>query len=651
MTTLRQRGFWLGVVLGLMLVAVGVRAASSIFAGGGLPANGVNGNCLQFDNTQPNNAIWSSCGSGNLPNSVQGDTYFASATNTPATLAKSTSADRLLCNTGTNNNPAWCQADLTKAVTAILPSANGGTGMAFFTVAGPATSAKRFTFPNADATVLTDNAAVTVGQGGTGLTSGTNGGIPVFTGTTTIASSGVLTANAPVIGGGAGAVVSVGSRSGNTTVFATTSGALVSGNCLKADASGNVVDQGSACGGSGSPGGSNTQVQYNNSSSFGGSSGITLTATVAALANAHFPAPATKAISYTIACTDGPIYGNVASGGITITLPTTCASGHRFLVKKTSTSDTNAITVNTSSGTIDGAASVTIVSPNATGVYEFDGTNFQDITGGSPCPDPNVASAALIWNNTTKACTWTAGGLAIASGKVLTASNTITLAGTDGKTLTLNANLTLAGTDGTTITFQGTDTYVGRATSDTLTNKTLDCVAGTGNHCTFSFYPLWAAGVCQNVTASIGASMPASNAPTAACKTGTNTNFGVAQYTATTQSLQGFFQLPNDWVAAQTMTYELAYMDETTSAGNNVWTLSTSCVAAGSTLDPSWTDTTITDAAGTANQLNVANGNVTMPTCAARSLMFWKLTFTTQPTTSGTHDLVTLSLGMTRKPQ
>lgn len=48
-------------------------------------------------------------------------------------------------------------------------------------------------------------------------------------------------------------------------------------------------------------------------------------------------------------------------------------------------------------------------------------------------------------------------------------SATLTLA--DGKTLTASNTLTLAGTDGTTITFQGTDTYVGRATTDTLSNK------------------------------------------------------------------------------------------------------------------------------------------------------------------------------------
>lgn len=60
-----------------------------------------------------------------------------------------------------------------------------------------------------------------------------------------------FTANLPLIGGGAGAAPTVGTRSGNTTNFATTSGALPSGNCAKFDASGNIVDNGAACGSGG----------------------------------------------------------------------------------------------------------------------------------------------------------------------------------------------------------------------------------------------------------------------------------------------------------------------------------------------------------------------------------------------------------------
>lgn len=44
-----------------------------------------------------------------------------------------------------------------------------------------------------------------MGNGGTGLTAGTSGGILGFTGSTTLASSAALAANAPIIGGGAGA--------------------------------------------------------------------------------------------------------------------------------------------------------------------------------------------------------------------------------------------------------------------------------------------------------------------------------------------------------------------------------------------------------------------------------------------------------------
>jgi len=55
--------------------------------------------------------------------------------------------------------------------------------------------------------------------------------------------------------------------------------------------------------------------------------------------------------------------------------------------------------------------------------------------------------------------------------------STLTIA--EGKTLTASASITLAGTDATTITFQGSDTYTGRATTDTLTNKRITKRVGT----------------------------------------------------------------------------------------------------------------------------------------------------------------------------
>lgn len=59
--------------------------------------------------------------------------------------------------------------DLTAEVSGILASANGGTGNGFAKFAGPASSEKTFTLPNASAMILTDAAVVTVAQGGIGV--------------------------------------------------------------------------------------------------------------------------------------------------------------------------------------------------------------------------------------------------------------------------------------------------------------------------------------------------------------------------------------------------------------------------------------------------------------------------------------------------
>jgi hypothetical protein len=58
---------------------------------------------------------------------------------------------------------------LTLAWSGLLSGLRGGTNNGFFQVSGPVTSVKTFTFPNANANVLTDNALITVAQGGTGV--------------------------------------------------------------------------------------------------------------------------------------------------------------------------------------------------------------------------------------------------------------------------------------------------------------------------------------------------------------------------------------------------------------------------------------------------------------------------------------------------
>ena len=60
--------------------------------------------------------------------------------------------------------------DGSAALTQIIASTYGGTGNGFTKFSGATTSEKTYTLPNANATILTDNAAVTLAQGGTGAT-------------------------------------------------------------------------------------------------------------------------------------------------------------------------------------------------------------------------------------------------------------------------------------------------------------------------------------------------------------------------------------------------------------------------------------------------------------------------------------------------
>jgi hypothetical protein len=77
-------------------------------------------------------------------------------------------------------------------------------------------------------------------NGGTGLSSGTSGGVLCATASTTYAFSSTLTANAPLIGGGAGACLGTGSFSGNTTKSVSAAGSsFPSGQGGSWDANGN----------------------------------------------------------------------------------------------------------------------------------------------------------------------------------------------------------------------------------------------------------------------------------------------------------------------------------------------------------------------------------------------------------------------------
>lgn len=82
------------------------------------------------------------------------------------TIQLPSTAGTLLLNNGDGSSLTNLNAG--NIASGILSSARGGTGNGFTKFSGPASAEKTFTLPNANATILTDNAAVTIAQGGTG---------------------------------------------------------------------------------------------------------------------------------------------------------------------------------------------------------------------------------------------------------------------------------------------------------------------------------------------------------------------------------------------------------------------------------------------------------------------------------------------------
>ncbi len=165
---------------------------------------------------------------------VQGDILYGSGADTLSALPKSTTATRYLSNTGVSNNPAWAQVDLTNGVTGDLPFANltQGSALSVLGVTGNATA---------------DNASIVAGSDHQVLR---RNGTSLGFGALNLGSSNAVAGNLPVanLNSGTGASASTFWRGDGT--WATPAG--------------------------GSPGGSDTQVQYNNSGVFGGASKVSI---------------------------------------------------------------------------------------------------------------------------------------------------------------------------------------------------------------------------------------------------------------------------------------------------------------------------------------------------------------------------------------
>jgi hypothetical protein len=178
-------------------------------SGGGTVSSFSSGNLSPLFTTSVANATTTPALSYTLSN-AGANTYFGNATGssgapsyTSAGALTKTDDTNVTLTLGGNPTTSLLRAvSITVGWSGILAPSRGGTNNGFTAFTGPTTSTKTFTLPNASATILTTNAAVTAAQGGTGQSSYTVGDI-LYASTSSALSklADVATGNSLISGG------------------------------------------------------------------------------------------------------------------------------------------------------------------------------------------------------------------------------------------------------------------------------------------------------------------------------------------------------------------------------------------------------------------------------------------------------------------
>lgn len=318
----------------------------------------------------------------------------------------------------------------------------------------------------------------------------------------------------------------------------------------------------------GVPGGSNTQIQFNSSSAFGGDAGLT-----------YNSGTDTLTITGLLLLGSTPVTISDAAGKILSAALNTVAVGQGG----------TGLTTVTSNALVKGNAAGAMV---VTGVT-VDGSN-------------NISTAGTV-TAASYATSATSAGSVTLSEPTGTGSDGVTLSAPASVTSSYTMKMPAAAAAGV-LRFDGTDAITFVAPSEKVW--------------------LPAAG-CVNTTAASFWDLPTTTPAVAACVTGTNIQKGVLQYADTSGgfSAQNGFLLPTDFTG--TVDANIIWKTTATS-GNAKFSLSTICTAvtAIETDDPAFNtaSTVVTAAPGTANRLQTSPiTTVTITGCAAGELFHVKL--------------------------